>query len=66
MVAQRAAGHQVWQTALHNPDFSAYARLCGARGLRVTTADALDGALAELFDHDGPGMVEIVQDPLAI
>jgi pyruvate oxidase len=63
---QRAAGHEVWQTGLHNPDFSAYARLCGAWGLRVTTADALDGALAQLFDHDGPGMVEIVQDPLAV
>ena len=29
---QRAGGLAVWQTSLHNPDFAAYAELCGAHG----------------------------------
>ncbi len=29
---QRAGEWDVWQTSLHNPDFSAYARNCGALG----------------------------------
>ena len=33
---QRAGEWEVWQTSLHNPDFSAYARNCGALGIRVT------------------------------
>ena len=34
---QRAAEWDVWQTSLHNPDFAAYAQLCGA--LRRTRDD---------------------------
>jgi thiamine pyrophosphate-dependent acetolactate synthase large subunit-like protein len=44
---QRAGDWDVWQTTLHNPDFSRYAELCGALGIRVTAADQLDDALAE-------------------
>ena len=29
---QRAGEWDVWQTTLHNPDFSAFARNCGALG----------------------------------
>ena len=32
---QVGALRPVWQTSLVNPDFAAYARLCGARGWRV-------------------------------
>jgi thiamine pyrophosphate-dependent acetolactate synthase large subunit-like protein len=32
----RAARYDVWQTSLHNPDFTAFAELCGAKGFRVT------------------------------
>ena len=35
---QRAAEWDVWQTSLHNPNFSEYARVCGAHGIRVTDA----------------------------
>ena len=35
---QRAGAWDVWQTELHNPDFSEYAELCGALGIRVTDA----------------------------
>ncbi len=60
---QRAGEWEVWQTSLHNPDFSAYARNCGALGIRVTDRGALDAALAEAVAHDGPAMVEVMTDP---
>lgn len=59
---QRAGEFDVWQTSLHNPNFSKYAQNCGALGIRVTDPKDLDSALEKLFKHDGPGMVEIVTD----
>ena len=32
---QRAGEYDVWQTSLHNPDFAAFAQLCGGHGIRV-------------------------------
>ena len=60
---QRAGEWDVWETDLHNPDFAAYAELCGARGIRVTRADELDDALESALAHRGPSMVEVVADP---
>ena len=63
---QRAAQWDVWQTSLHNPDFAAFAELCGARGFRVTSPDQLDEALAAALAHDGPALVEVIADPLLV
>jgi thiamine pyrophosphate-dependent acetolactate synthase large subunit-like protein/nitrite reductase/ring-hydroxylating ferredoxin subunit len=60
---QRAGEWDVWQTTLHNPDFSAFARNCGALGIRVTDRAGLDAALAEAVAYDGPAMVEVMTDP---
>ncbi len=60
---QRAAGHEVWQTDLHNPDFAAYAQLCGAFGVRVTDPTKLDEAMSQALAHEGVALVEIIQDP---
>ena len=61
---EQAAGEwEVWQTSLHNPDFSAFARNCGALGIRVTDRAELDAALAAAVAHDGPAMVEVITDP---
>jgi pyruvate oxidase len=59
---QRAAEWDVWQTSLHNPEFAAYAQLCGAYGARVTAAAQLDDAIAAAFAHRGPALVEVVTD----
>ena len=59
---QRAGNWHVWQTSLHNPSFAEYATLCGALGIRVTTADQLDDALAKALAHEGPSLVEVVAD----
>jgi thiamine pyrophosphate-dependent acetolactate synthase large subunit-like protein len=57
---QRAAHWEVWQTGLHNPDFAAFAELCGARGFRVTDAADLDAAIAAALAHPGPALVDVV------
>jgi thiamine pyrophosphate-dependent acetolactate synthase large subunit-like protein/nitrite reductase/ring-hydroxylating ferredoxin subunit len=59
---QRAGNWDVWQTSLHNPDFSAYAELCGAMGIRVTKADDLDAAFEKALSHPGPALVEVMTD----
>jgi thiamine pyrophosphate-dependent acetolactate synthase large subunit-like protein len=59
---QRAADFDVWQTSLHNPDFAAYAELCGGRGIRVERRDQLDAALHEALAVGGPALVEVISD----
>ncbi len=59
---QRAGEWPVWQTELHNPSFSAYAELCGGKGIRVTQAGQLESALKEALEHSGPAIVEIITD----
>jgi pyruvate oxidase len=60
---QLAAGFPVWHTSLRNPDWAAYAELCGATGIKVDGRDQLDRAMTRLFAADGPAMLHIRQDP---
>jgi thiamine pyrophosphate-dependent acetolactate synthase large subunit-like protein/nitrite reductase/ring-hydroxylating ferredoxin subunit len=60
---QRAADLAVWQISLHNPNFAAYAELCGAKGIRVEHRTQLDAALGDALAHEGPSLVDIVCDP---
>ena len=56
--------YDVWQTDLHNPDFAAYAELCGALGIAVRprrTSSTTRSARA--IAHDGPALVAITTDP---
>ena len=59
---QRAGNWHVWQTDLHNPEFSEYAKLCGAHGVKVTERKDLDDAIRGALDHEGPSLVEVVSD----
>jgi pyruvate oxidase len=59
---QRAGEWPVWQTSLHNPSFAAYAKLCGAKGIRVTKPEQLKGAFDDALSHPGPALVEIITD----
>lgn len=63
---QRSGEWDVWQTALHNPNFAEYANLCGALGIRVADVADLHSALAQALAHDGPSLVEIMSDPLLV
>ncbi|MDH3579417.1 MAG: thiamine pyrophosphate-binding protein [Hyphomicrobiales bacterium] len=60
---QRAGEWPVWETDLHNPSFSAFARLCGGHGVKVTKAEALEKSLKEALAQKGPALVEIISDP---
>ncbi len=61
---QRSADLPVWQTDLRNPDFAAYAELCGARGFRVDRREDLDSSLGEALAYEeGPSLVEVCTDP---
>lgn len=50
----------VWQTTLHNPDFSR-AEICRAFGARVS--GQLRDALMDAIAHNGPALVEVMSDP---
>jgi len=63
---QRAGEFDVWQTSLHNPDFAAYAELCGAHGVRVTRLDQLHDAIEAALAQEGPSVVEVVTDALLV
>jgi pyruvate oxidase len=60
---QRAGDWAVWETSLVNPDFSEYARICGALGIKVTDASQLDAAIAGGLAHPGPALIHVVADP---
>jgi len=60
---QLAADFPVWHTSLHNPDWAAYAGLCGATGIKVDSRQQLDAAMARLFSTDGPALLHVEQDP---
>ena len=59
---QRAGEWEVWQTSLHNPDFSEFAKLCGGFGIRVTDHADIGAALKEALAYDGPALVELITD----
>ncbi len=61
---QVAALRPVWQTRLVNPDFAAYAELCGGRGFRVEAGDDLGTVIGDaLAVTDGPSLVEVMTSP---
>jgi thiamine pyrophosphate-dependent acetolactate synthase large subunit-like protein/nitrite reductase/ring-hydroxylating ferredoxin subunit len=60
---QRAGAWSVWETSLVNPDFSEYARICGALGIKVTDASRLDDAIARGLAHPGPALIHVLADP---
>ncbi len=62
---QRDGEWQVWQTALTNPGFAEFAKLCGGDGVRVDDASKLTEALRAGLASDKPFIVEIMSDPLS-
>ena len=61
---QRAGEWDVWQTSLHNPDFAAYAELCGALGIRVDRPRRSSTPRSRApWPTTGPALVEVITDP---
>ncbi len=59
---QRSLGVDVWKTGLSNPDYADYATSCGALGLKVNKLNEIDDKMGRLFNHAGPGLLEIRTD----
>ena len=59
---QRAGQFDVWKTSLSNPNFSEFARSCGAWGQRVENQEDLEGAMTALFEQPNAGVLEIMTD----
>ncbi|MEO1237613.1 MAG: thiamine pyrophosphate-binding protein, partial [Planctomycetota bacterium] len=59
---QRAGNWPVWQTSLTNPSFAEYAKICGGFGVRVESAETMDGALQDALGYSGPAIVEVMAD----
>lgn len=60
---QESSGYPVSEVALSNPDFAAYARLCGGDGIVVHEAEALEDALRRALASDAPAVVDVHIDP---
>jgi thiamine pyrophosphate-dependent acetolactate synthase large subunit-like protein len=56
---QQLADTHVWATTLKNPSFAGMAESLGLFGRRVRTPEELAVGMADLFSHDGPGLLEI-------
>lgn len=56
---QQLADTHVWSTALTNPSWSGMATSLDLFGRRVETVDHLEGGMADLFAHEGPGLLDI-------
>jgi thiamine pyrophosphate-dependent acetolactate synthase large subunit-like protein/CDGSH-type Zn-finger protein/nitrite reductase/ring-hydroxylating ferredoxin subunit len=59
---QRAGHFDVWQTSLHNPNFAEFAKSCGGLGIRVSEVGALENAIKEALNYEGPAIVEVMTD----
>jgi thiamine pyrophosphate-dependent acetolactate synthase large subunit-like protein len=59
---QRSGEWHVWETSLQNPSFSAFAKLCGGHGAKVTKTEDIEAAIAKALAVDGPSLVEIMTD----
>ena len=59
---QKAGEWPVWETNLHNPSFSGFAKLCGAYGKTVTDNQKLEEVIADALGQKGPALVEVMTD----
>lgn len=60
---QESRGYPVSEVELQNPDFAAYARLCGGEGIAVHEVQALQDALRRALASSAPAVVDVHIDP---
>jgi pyruvate dehydrogenase (quinone) len=56
----KASGFVETGTDLENPDFAAMARAMGIHAVRVEDPGDLSKGIAEVLDHDGPAVLDVV------
>jgi pyruvate oxidase len=60
---QESSGYPEYKTALENPDFSEFARLCGGEGWSVDRPELLVDALKEAFTSTNACVIDVHVDP---
>lgn len=60
---QESSGYPNYKTALKNPDFSEFARLCGGEGWSVDRPELLVKALGEAFASKNACLIDVHIDP---
>jgi nitrite reductase/ring-hydroxylating ferredoxin subunit len=60
---QRYGEFDVWKTELSNPNFSDFAQSCGMTGLRAENNVEVEAKMKELFQTEGPALLEVITDP---
>ena len=62
-VEQQVENYQNFATELHNPDFAAYAKICGGDGIRVEKPEDLATAVRWAAEQNCPVIVDVMTDP---
>ncbi len=60
---QEVRGMPNFQTSLQNPNFAAFAQLCGGDGLRITDPAELPAAIGQGMKSTGPFILDVMIDP---
>lgn len=63
---QESQGFPEFQTALSNPDFAEFGRLCGGEGAVVRNPDELEPALRRAVESDRPWIIDVHINPTEI
>ncbi|MEO8803893.1 MAG: thiamine pyrophosphate-dependent enzyme [Rudaea sp.] len=63
---QESSALPAYAVELHNPDFAAYARLCGGEGWNVIHTDQLDAAIKAAYASDKACLIDVEVDPDAL
>ena len=58
----KAAGFVNYATDLENPDLAGVANALGIKGIRVERSKDLPGSMREIFDHNGPALLDVVTE----
>ena len=59
---QQVGKFDVWKTDLSNPKFSEFAQSCGMKGLRAENNTEIEAKMKELFQIEGPALLEVITD----
>lgn len=59
----QATGFPKYGTKLVNPDFAAYAEVCGGKGITVTKAEDLEAAIKEAYASKIPYILDVKVNP---
>jgi pyruvate oxidase len=63
-VEQMMEEYPNYGTDLYNPDFAAYATVCGGKGIRVTEPAELKNAVIEAMENNCPTIIDVETDPV--